>query len=181
MGNVKILEGDILFSHCQTLVVPVSCHGVILGKVSVRYLRKYPEMVRKYQSLCERELLRPGLLWIYRSSEHLILTMPVCILNEPMDLDVIRLGLDKLLATYKDKGITSLAMPLLCDGVAPEMREQIKDLQMNYLKKCQIQVEIYQSYLPQSSKIVPLLERLCGPLSKDKVKELKEKICFEFE
>ena len=103
MGNVKILEGDILFSHCQTLVVPVSCHGLILGNAALRYIRKYPEMVRKYQSLCERELLKPGLLWIYKSVRHLILTMPVNVANESMDLDVIRLGLDKLLATYKDK------------------------------------------------------------------------------
>ena len=181
MGNVIIMDGDILFSHCQTLVIPVSCHGIVLGKNGLRWVRKYPEMVRKYQSLCERELLKPGLLWIYRSTNHLLLTMPVCISNEPMDLEVIRLGLDKLLATYKDKGITSLAMPILYDGDAPKMGIQVKDLQMTYLEKCQIPVEIYESYVPQSCKMIPLLEKLCGPLSDDKVKELKKKICFEFD
>ena len=179
MGNVKIMDGDILFSHCQTLVVPVSCHGIILGNAGLRYIRKYPEMVRKYQSLCERELLKPGLLWIYRSVNHILLTMPVCISNEPMDLEVVRLGLDKLLATYKDKGITSLAMPILYDGDVPKKGKQVKDLQMTYLNKCQIPVEIYERYVPQSSKMVPHLEKLCGHLSDDKVKELKKKICFE--
>ena len=103
MGHVKIMDGDILFSHCQTLVIPVSCHGIVLGKNGLRWVRKYPEMVRKYQGLCERELLKSGLLWIY------------------------------------------------------------------------------ESYVLQSSKMVPLLEKLCGPLSDDKVKELKKKICFEFD
>lgn len=179
MGNVKIMDGDILFSHCQTLVIPVSCHGIVLGQTGLRWVRKYPEMVRKYQGLCERGLLKPGLLWIYRSVNHILLTMPVCISNEAIDLEVIRLGLDKLLATYKDKGITSLAMPIFYNGDAPKMRKDVKDLQMTYLNKSQIPVEIYESYVPQSCKMVPLLEKLCGSLSDDKVKELKKKICFE--
>ena len=181
MGNVKIMDGDILFSHCQTLVIPVFCHGIVLGKNGLRWVCKYPEMVRKYQSLCERELLKPGLLWIYRCTNHLLLIMPVCISNGLMDLNVIRLGRDKLLATYKDKGITSLVMPILYDGYVPKMGTQVKDLQMTYLEKCQIPVEIYESYVPQSCKMIPLLEKLCGPLSDDKVKELKKKICLEFD
>ena len=179
MGNVKILYGDILFSHCQTLVVPVSCHGIILGEAGLRYIRKYPEMVRKYQSLCERELLRPGLLWIYRGTKHLIMTMPVCNANELIDLDVIRQSFDKLLATYEDKGITSLAIPLYHDDHSTVNGQLMKDLLMTFLNRCTIPVEIYEKYVPQSSKMVPLLERLCGPLSEEKVYELKKKICFE--
>ena len=70
-------------------------------------------------------------------------------------------------------------MPLLYDGDAPEKVKKVTDLQMAYLEKCQIPVEIYDRYLPQSSKMVPLLEKLCGHLSYDKVQELKKKICFE--
>ena len=50
---------------------------------------------------------------------------------------------------------------------------------MTFLNQCTIPVEIYEKYVPQSSKMVPLLERLCGPLSEEKVYELKKKICFE--
>lgn len=179
MGNVKVMNGDILFSHCQTLMLPVSCHGTIQGEAAKRFVRKYPEMVRKYQSLCERSLLKLGLLWIYRSKEHLILTLPVCIGNEPISLEAVRLGLDKLLATYEDKGITSLAMPMLDDGNTSKYGQEVRDLLMTYLERCHIPVELYATYIPQSSKMVPLLEKLCGPLPADKVHELKQKICFE--
>ena len=70
-------------------------------------------------------------------------------------------------------------MPLLYDGDVPEKGKIVTDLQMKYLEKCKIPVEIYDRYLPQSSKMVPLLEKLCGHLSYDKVQELKKKICFE--
>ena len=76
-------------------------------------------------------------------------------------------------------GITSLAIPLYHDDHSTVNGQLMKDLLMTFLNQCTIPVEIYEKYVPQSSKMVPLLERLCGPLSEEKVYELKKKICFE--
>lgn len=176
LRDIECKDGDLLFSKMQTLVLPVNLDGKLGDDLGARFRRKYPLMHQKYRSLCEQKLLRPGLLWIFRAKVHVILVFPMAAGNQ----ENVELGMKKFLSTYKDKGIESIAFPLLCGKEADkEDKQRVKNLMESYLSACDIPVEIYTDDVPQSSKLIPLVERLCGCLTEEKKSELRKKICFE--
>lgn len=185
LQNARICEiewkkGDLLFSRMQTLVLPVNCDGELSDSLGARFRRKYPLMHQKYRSLCEQQLLNPGLLWMFRAKVHVILLFPICSGNLEDKLENVVAGLVKIKQVYKDKGIESIAFPLLCSTGADEAeKQQVKYLMENCLENFGIPMEIYTDEILQSKKLIPLVERLCGSLSEDKKQELRKKICFE--
>lgn len=89
----------------------------------------------------------------------------------------MELGLAKFLATYQEKGITSVAFPLFNPTGTTE--KDVLGLMSYYLAKCDIAVEIYTEYIPHSQTLVPLLERLCGKFTDKEIYNIKKKLCFE--
>ena len=185
LQNARVCEiewkkGDLLFSRMQTLVLPVNCDGELSDPLGARFRRKYPLMHQKYRSLCEQQLLKPGLLWMFRAKVHVILLFPICSGNFDDKIENVVAGLKKIKQVYKEKGIESIAFPLLCSrGVDENEQQQVKCLMENCLVDFGIPVEIYTDDILQSQKLIPLVERLCGSLSEDKKLELRKKICFE--
>lgn len=179
-GEIEMKKGDLLFSRMQTLVLPVNCDGELSDSLGARFRRKYPLMHQKYRLLCEQQLLKPGLLWMFRAQVHVILLFPICFGNLDDKLENVGAGLKKIKQVYKEKGIESIAFPLLCSTGADEAeKQQVKCLMENCLEDFGIPVEIYTDDILQSQKLIPLVERLCGSLSEDKKLELRKKICFE--
>ena len=110
--NIFYETGDIQFSTCQTIVVPVNCEGTMNKGIASIFRRRYPYMFERYKWICEQGLLAPGKLWIYNSpSKRKILIFPVLQHGEEI-YRYMELGLAKFLATYQEKGITSVAFPL---------------------------------------------------------------------
>lgn len=62
----------------------------------------------------------------------------------PSEYTYIEKGLQKFVDSYKDKGITSIAFPLLGANNGGLDKNVVLDIMINYLKKCDIPVEIYQ-------------------------------------
>lgn len=179
-GEIERKKGDLLFSRMQTLVLPVNCDGELSDSLGARFRRKYPLMHQKYRSLCEQQLLKPGLLWMFRAQVHVILLFPICSGNLDDKLENVVAGLKKIKQVYNEKGIESIAFPLLCSTGADEAeKQQVKYLMENCLENFGIPMEIYTDEILQSKKLIPLVERLCGSLSEDKKQELRKKICFE--
>ena len=89
----------------------------------------------------------------------------------------MELGLAKFLATYQEKGITSVAFPLFNPTGTTE--KDVLGLMSYYLAKCDIAVEIYTEYVPRSQTLVALLERLCGKFTDEEIYNIKKKLCFE--
>ena len=150
--NIFYETGDIQFSTCQTIVVPVNCEGTMDEGIASIFRRRYPYMFERYKWICEQGLLAPGKLWIYNSpSKRKILIFPVLQHGEEI-YRYMELGLAKFLATYQEKGITSVAFPLFNPTGTTE--KDVLELMSYYLAKCDIAVEIYTEYIPRSQTLV---------------------------
>ncbi len=74
--GIKIINGNIFTSKCQTIVNTVNCVGVMGAGMALECRLRYPEMHEKYILLCKDKLIDIGLLWIYKSPEKWILNFP---------------------------------------------------------------------------------------------------------
>lgn len=146
--SFRIIEGNIFTSTCQTIVNTVNCVGVMGAGIALECRLRYPEMHSKYINLCNEKKMEIGKLWIYKSHDRWILNFPTKThWKYPSKTSYLHAGLEKFVATYKERGITSIAFPLLGadnGGISQDISLAIME---SYLKKLDINVEIYK-YLP---------------------------------
>ncbi len=143
--SLNVIEGNIFDSKCQTLVNTVNCVGVMGKGIALEFKKRFPDMFPKYQDLCRQKLIKPGLLWLYKTESHWVLNFPTKDhWKKNSKIEYLELGLSKFLETYKQKGITSIAFPLLGasnGGIDPDVSLEVMK---RYLSKCDIEVEIYK-------------------------------------
>ncbi len=118
-----------------------------MGKgIALEYKKRYPEMNLKYRELCANGLIRIGKLWLYKTADKWVLNFPTKDdWRNESKVEYLVLGLEKFVNTYKAKGITSIAFPLLGannGGLDPKLSQ---DIMINYLKQCDIPIEIYNN------------------------------------
>lgn len=140
-----VRTGNIFTSTCQTLVNTVNCVGVMGAGIALECRLRWPDMHTRYVELCTQGKIRPGLLWIHKATDRWILNFPT---KEhwrlPSRERYLHLGLQKLAATWSERGITSIALPLLGadkGGMDPECSLA---LMQEYLSDLPIPVEIYR-------------------------------------
>jgi O-acetyl-ADP-ribose deacetylase (regulator of RNase III) len=137
-------KGNIFTTKCQTIVNTVNCVGVMGSGIAYEFRLRYEDMFTKYQQLCKNKSLDIGTLWIYNSEDKRILNFPTKYdWKYPSKEEYLHKGLQKFMDTYKQKGITSIAFPLLGaqkGGINPQISLQIME---SYLKYCDIDVEIW--------------------------------------
>jgi len=145
---LTIKKGNIFTTNCQTIVNTVNCVGVMGAGIAYECRLRYPQMYERYQELCKEQKLTIGLLWLYKPenpNEQWILNFPTK--NHwkfESKEEYLENGLQKFLDTYKEKGIISVAFPLLgaSNGGIPESISL--EIMKKYLEKCEeIEVEIY--------------------------------------
>ena len=115
--------------------------------IALVFKLRYPNMFEQYQKLCSQHLIDVGKLWIYKGEE----TDP-WVLNFPTkthwklssEYIYIEKGLQKFVDTYKEKGITSIAFPLLGAFNGGLDKGRVLELMQQYLSQCDIPIEIYQ-------------------------------------
>ncbi|MDD6552131.1 MAG: macro domain-containing protein [Prevotellaceae bacterium] len=178
---MKYLEGDILFSKCQTIVNPVNCVGVMGKGLALRFKRKYPRMFERYKWYCDNHQLAPGKLWLYPTRDKgFVMCFPTKTdWKLPSKIEYIEEGLQKFVSTYKDKKITSVAFPLLGAGLGGIDENVSMELLKKYLSPIDIPVEIYTRYVPQSEKIIRCMEEFCGELEEKDKERIRKEICYE--
>lgn len=144
MNNVTVIEGNIFLSKVQTIVNTVNCVGVMGAGIAFEYRLRYPSMFEQYRKLCEEGKFEIGKLWIYKTDNRWILNFPTKKhWRQPSEEKYLRLGLEKFLNTYKERGISSIAFPLLGaqkGGLSPDLSMNIM---REYLDLSIIPVEIY--------------------------------------
>jgi len=152
MISLEIIQGSLFHSNCQTLVNTVNCQGVMGAGIAKEFKKRYPEMFTSYKRICDRKLLTPGKLWIYKDVFINILCFPTKDKwRNKSEESYLETGLQRFRDTYKEKGITSIAWPLLGasnGGIAPERSLEIMT---RYLSGLDIPVEIY-IYRPSRDK-----------------------------
>ena len=120
MGEISIIKGNIFNSSAQTIVNTVNCVGV-MGSI--------------------------GKLWLYKGEPNKpwVLNFPTKThWKLPSEYSYIELGLQKFVSAYKDRGITSIAFPLLGANNGGLDKSRVLSIMENYLSRCDIPIEIYQ-------------------------------------
>ncbi len=150
---VKIERGKTIFeSPAQTLVNTINCVGVMGKGLALEFKNRYPAMFDKYKSFCDKGVFKPGVLWIYKAEDgKWVLNFPTKIdWRNPSEMSYIEEGLKKFVEIWKEKGITSIAFPLLgCNngGLNPD---EVIPLMEKYLNQCEgLDVTIYDNREPE--------------------------------
>jgi O-acetyl-ADP-ribose deacetylase (regulator of RNase III) len=153
MNNVTIIKGNIFNTKMQTIVNTVNCVGVMGKGIALVFKLRYPSMFEIYQDYCKQKLISIGKLWLYKGELHKpwVLNFPTKThWKFPSEYEYIEQGLQKFLNTYKEKGITSIAFPLLGANNGGLDNDKVMNIMLHYLTQCDIPVEIYQ-YDPTAS------------------------------
>lgn len=177
---IKIVKGNIFTTKCQAIVNTVNCVGVMGAGIAYECRLRYPIMYERYVELCKNKKLNIGMLWIYKSEDKWIINFPTK--NHwryESKKEYLEKGLQKFLDTYKEKGITSIAFPLLgaSNGGIPE--DVSLEIMKKYLEQCDIDIEIYHfdpyAYDDLYLKFKKLWTEIPENELKKELKEIKEK------
>lgn len=142
---MKIITGNIFTTKCQTIVNTVNCFGIMGAGLALECKFRYPDMFSRYEEICNNKLLDIGKLYLYKSDSRWVLNFPTKHhWKYPTKPEYIEKGLKKFKETYKSKGITSIAFPLLGAQNGGLTKEQSITLLEKYLNDIDIPIEIYQ-------------------------------------
>lgn len=73
---IEFVQGDILQSDAQMIVIPVNCVGVMGKGLALQAKQKWPELNNDYRQLCKDKKLKPGDIWLWKSGDADIETGP---------------------------------------------------------------------------------------------------------
>lgn len=150
MSELRIINGNIFTSQCQTIVNTVNCVGVMGAGIALECRLRYPIMYQQYSALCNEGKINIGTLWIYKSKERWLLNFPTKQhWKYPTKEEYLHAGLRKFMDAYEAKGIESIAFPVLGGQNGGLDAGRSIELMESYLRRCSIRIEIYQ-YDPMS-------------------------------
>lgn len=147
------VEESLFNSPAQVLVNTVNTVGVMGKGIAKEFKRRYPEMAEQYRKLCEQGLLTVGKLWLYRAPDKWILNFPTKRhWRERSRLEYVESGLQKFVATYRSRGITSISFPMLGCGNGQLNWDEVRPLMEKYLKGLPIPIYIH---VLQDATLIP--------------------------
>ncbi|KYG22778.1 phosphatase [Bradyrhizobium sp. AT1] len=140
---------SLLESTAQTLVNTVNCVGVMGKGIAKDFKDREPEMFAAYKRICDKQLLAPGKLWLWRESSQWVLNFPTKQhWRNPSKLEWIDAGLKKFVQNYQKLGITEISFPRLGCGNGGLDWETVRPLMEAHLHKLPIQVYIHDFTVP---------------------------------
>lgn len=153
MAIIEVFKGNIFNTKAQTIVNTINCVGVMGKGIALVYKLRYPNMFDLYKEYCKAKLISIGKLWLYKGGEDApwVLNFPTKYhWKYPSKIEYIEKGLQKFVDTYKAKGITSIAFPMLGTHNGGLDKDTVLTLMEKYLSQCDIPIEIYE-YDPEAS------------------------------
>jgi O-acetyl-ADP-ribose deacetylase (regulator of RNase III) len=127
----------------QTIVNTVNCDGFMGKGLALEVKTRFPDVFQKYQAMCRRGKMQVGSLQLIKSANPWVLNFPTK--NHwrgKSKLEYIEKGLRKFAATYKRRGIKSIAFPPLGCGSGGLKWEEVRPLMERYLAKL-VGIEVY--------------------------------------
>lgn len=169
-SNISLIDGDMFFSHLQTLTISVNLQGIMGKGLASRAKYQFPDVYVVYQDACRSRSLTATRPYLYKRESSLDeeladLSLPVSTPNavkwfllfatkrkwrENSRLEDIEGGLDWVKNNWRQEGIKSLAMPALGCGLGNLKWADVGPLMCRYLRDLEIPVAIY---LPRESDI----------------------------
>lgn len=104
--------GDLFTSTKTALGHGVNCQGVMGSGIAVTVKKLFPENFKAYRNVCQKGLLKPGMVYPYREKNKVILN--IASQNKTgadASLDWIAIGMWKALGYCEDRGLDGLAIP----------------------------------------------------------------------
>ncbi len=150
LPGVKIENGNLFTSKCQTLVNTVNCQGVMGAGIALEFKLRLPEMYELYVDKCRNGEIDIGKSWLYKTplgtrEGRWVLNFPTKRQwRYPSRFQYLRAGLEEFLHTYGEKGIESIAFPVLGASNGGLDEDESLTVMQNYLERCEIPVEIYR-------------------------------------
>lgn len=142
---MKFIKGNIFRTDHQTIVNTVNCFGIMGAGLALECKYRYPEMFLRYKEICDKKLLDIGKLYLYKTNQKWILNFPTKYhWKFDTKTEYLVKGLQKFKETYKDKGITSVAFPLLGAQNGGLTKDESLGMLEKYLIGVEIPIEIYQ-------------------------------------
>ena len=168
--RISLVKGDMFFSRMQTLTISVNCVGIMGKGLASTAKYRFPDVYVAYQDLCKRKAIKMGLPYVYQressvfneladevsgdensASQTWFLLFPTKNhWRNDADREGIEQGLKWLVDNYKNKGITSIAMPALGCGLGQLEWREIGPLMCRYLSKMDIDSIVY---LPMEGEV----------------------------
>lgn len=140
------IKGNIFTTKAQTIVNTVNCVGVMGAGIALEFRLREPEMYRRYVDICKAGKLSPGVLWLYKSAQPQVLNFPTKKdWKHPSRPEYLENGLSKFAATYREKGITSIAFPMLGADKGGLPIHVSREIMRRYLSPLEdLNIEIYE-------------------------------------
>jgi len=145
--SFEILNKNLFDVDVQTIVNPVNTVGVMGVGLALHFKKKYPDMYYQYRKHCDSGLLTVGRLWVYDAGDRKILNFPTKThWRLKSEIEYINSGLENLAVTYKRRGITSIAFPLIGCGHGGLAKEVVIDSMDKYLSNIKLSCYLCLSY-----------------------------------
>lgn len=170
---IKIIQGILFNSKAQTLVNTINTVGVMGAGIALEFRLRYPEMYTKYVKLCNEKKMEIGKLWIYKTDKKWILNFPTKEdWKNDSKVEYLEKGLIKFINTYKEKGITSIAFPILGsrNGNIPEIISL--EIMQNHLSRADIPIEIYKYDPDSKDELYDFIKNIITRMSLDELKTI---------
>jgi len=143
---ISFTSGNLFNSNTQTIVNTVNLVGVMGKGIALEFKHLYPPMYRNYRAMCQSGSFEIGMLDLhkYREPYHWVLNFPTKRHWRDLSrLDDIECGLVELAATYRQLGITSIAMPPLGCGNGGLQWDNVYPLIFKHLSDVDIPIVLY--------------------------------------
>ena len=137
-------RGNIFTTKAQTIVNTINCVGVMGAGIAYEFRLRHKEMFSRYIELCEKRQIDIGKLWIYKNKDKKILNFPTKYdWRYPSKEEYLHKGLQKFVDTYSQRGIESIAFPLLGAQKGGLSEKKSLEIMHHYLLQCNIEIEIW--------------------------------------
>jgi len=151
---IKYIESKDLFdSSADALVNPVNCVGVMGLGLAKKFKDQFPECLAPYEEACSKEMLAPGKLMFVRTyvQSGLFDTRRPAIILFPTkkhwrgksNLRWIEQGLQNLKESYREWGISSVAMPQIGCGLGGLEWNDVKEAIERHLGQEPLEVQVH--------------------------------------
>lgn len=141
---IEYIRGNLFESKAKVLVNPVNTVGIMGKGLALQFRKKYPHTYSVYKAACKSNLLMIGKLMITHEEDRDILLFPTKTdWKLPSKIEYIEAGLKKLVISYREKEIKSIAFPKLGCGLGGLDWNDVKQLMEKYLKSLPIDCYIY--------------------------------------
>jgi O-acetyl-ADP-ribose deacetylase (regulator of RNase III) len=119
---VELMRGDILKARADVLVNTVNCVGFMGRGIALQFGKAFPEVLKAYESACERGEVQPGKVLSYDLNRF---EQPYWVINVPTKrhwrgksrMEDVDAGLAALVAEVRRLGVKSVAVPPLGCGL----------------------------------------------------------------